>query len=277
MYQGSIPRFVHMLGNHATILDKAQAYTERKKIDAKVLPASRLFPDMLPLTSQVCIACDTVKRAAAMLAGVDNPVYEDDETTIPELKARVEKTIAFLNSIKPAQIDGTEGKEIVVKVGGQDTPFKGMQFLLARATARQPARGHPGVGARPKVGQQASGAARCHRKWTLDSTGQRLLIQVCAVESPIRPISSRNCSKADPCWCCWRGFWRSGCVRPSFANTDVCFRGLTLPYAWCRIECTMPVYATGNRALGFDGFVIFNLTGRPVVISIEIAMAVPQG
>jgi hypothetical protein len=133
MYQVSIPRFVHMLGNLATILDKAQAYAEAKKIDAKVLPASRLFPDMLPLTSQVRIACDTAKRAAAMLAGVDNPVYEDNETTIPELKARVEKTIAFLNTIRPAQIDGTEGKEIVVKVGGQDTPFKGMQFLLARA------------------------------------------------------------------------------------------------------------------------------------------------
>ncbi len=133
MYQVSIPRFVHMLDNLATILDKAQAYAEAKKIDAKVLPASRLFPDMLPLTSQVRIACDTAKRAAAMLAGVDNPVHEDNETTIPELKSRVEKTIAFLRTIKPAQIDGTESKEIVVKVGGQDTPFKGMQFLLARA------------------------------------------------------------------------------------------------------------------------------------------------
>lgn len=133
MYQVSIPRFVHMLNNLAVILDKAQSYAEAKKIDAATLPSARLFPDMLPLTSQVRIACDTAKRAAAMLAGVENPAYEDNETTIPELKARIEKTVAFLGTIKPAQIDGTEAKDLVVKVGGKDTPFKGMQFLLARA------------------------------------------------------------------------------------------------------------------------------------------------
>ncbi len=133
MYQVSVPRFVHMLGNLATILDKAQAHAEAKKINATVLPALRLYPDMLPLTSQVQIACDTAKRAAALLAGVENPVFEDNETTLPELKARVEKTIAFLATIEPARIDGTEGKDLVVKVGGKDTPFKGMQFLLARA------------------------------------------------------------------------------------------------------------------------------------------------
>ena len=133
MYQVSIPRFVHMLNNLAAILDRAQAYAEAKKIDAATLPSARLYPDMLPLTSQVRIACDTAKRAAAMLAGVDNPVYEDNETTIPELRARIEKTVAFLNTIKASQIDGTEGKDLVVKVGGKDTPFKGMQFLLARA------------------------------------------------------------------------------------------------------------------------------------------------
>jgi hypothetical protein len=133
MYQVSIPRFVHMLNNLAAILDRAQAYAEAKKIDAATLPSSRLYPDMLPLTSQVRIACDTAKRAAAMLAGVENPAYEDNETTIPELKARIERTVAFLNTIKAAQIDGTEGRDLVVKVGGKDTPFKGMQFLLARA------------------------------------------------------------------------------------------------------------------------------------------------
>jgi len=133
MYQVSIPRFVHMLNNLAAILDRAQAYAEAKKIDAATLPSARLYPDMLPLTSQVRIACDTAKRAAAMLAGVDNPAYEDNETTLPELKARVERTIGFLNTIRAAQVDGTENREIVVKVGGKDTPFKGMQFLLARA------------------------------------------------------------------------------------------------------------------------------------------------
>lgn len=133
MYQVSVPRFVHMLGNLAAILDKAQAHAEAKKIDASVLPSARLYPDMLPLASQVRIACDTAKRAAALLSGVANPVFEDSETTLPELKARVEKTIAFLQTVTAAEIDGTENREVVVKVGGKDTAFTGMQFLLARA------------------------------------------------------------------------------------------------------------------------------------------------
>lgn len=133
MYQVSIPRFVHMLGNLAAILDKAQAYADAKKIDAATLPAARLFPDMLPLTSQVQIACDSAKGAAARLSGVTAPVFEDNERTLAELKARVEKTIAFLKTIGAAQIDGTEAKELIVKVAGQDAKFTGMQFLLARA------------------------------------------------------------------------------------------------------------------------------------------------
>jgi hypothetical protein len=133
MYQVTIPRFVHTLGNLATILDKAAAYAEARKIDPHTLPAARLFPDMLPLTSQIRIACDTAKGAAARLAGLPIPVHEDNETTLADLKARIEKTIAFLKTVTPAQVDGTEAKELVIKVGGKDTTFAGMQFLLARA------------------------------------------------------------------------------------------------------------------------------------------------
>ena len=133
MYQVSIPRFVHMLQNLVAILDKAEAHAEARKIDPATLPNARLFPDMLPLASQVRIACDGANGVATRLSGVTGPTFADDEKTLADLKARIEKTIAFLKTIKPGQVDGTEGKELTVKVGGQDTKFTGLQFLLARA------------------------------------------------------------------------------------------------------------------------------------------------
>ena len=133
MYQVSIPRFIHTLTVLGNLLDKAQAYETAKKLDPSALPNARLFIDMLPLTSQVRIACDGAKGAACRLSGVTNPTFEDNEKTLPELKARVEKTIAFLKTFKPEQIDGTEDKELIVKVGGNDTKFGGMQFLLGRS------------------------------------------------------------------------------------------------------------------------------------------------
>ena len=134
MYQASVPRFINILGNLSVILDKAQAYADAKKLDPAALTTSRLFPDMLPMSAQVQIACDAAKGAAARLAGVDSPVFEDTEKTIAELKARTAKTIAFLRTIEPVQIDGTEEKEIVIKRGDKETRYKGMQFLLGHAT-----------------------------------------------------------------------------------------------------------------------------------------------
>ena len=133
MYQASVPRFVNILTNLCAILDKAQAHVEARKIDPTALTAYRLFPDMLPMTRQVQIACDSAKGAVARLAGVDIPKHEDTEQTFAELKARIAKTIEFVQSIKPAQLDGTEDKDITLTVGGKDTTFKGMQFLLGRA------------------------------------------------------------------------------------------------------------------------------------------------
>ena len=134
MYQASVPRFINILGNLSLILDKAQAYADAKKLDPAALTTSRLFPDMLPMSAQVQIACDAAKGAAARLAGVDSPVFEDTEKTMAELKARIAKTIAFLRTIEPVQIDGTEEKEIVIKRGDKETRYKGMQFLLGHAT-----------------------------------------------------------------------------------------------------------------------------------------------
>ncbi len=133
MYQASVPRFVNILGNLSNILDKAQAHLDAKKIADASFTAFRLFPDMLPMTTQVQIACDAAKGVVARLAGVEIPAFADDETTIAQLKARVAKTIAFIQTITPAQLDGTEDKDIVIKRGEKETHYKGMQFLLGHA------------------------------------------------------------------------------------------------------------------------------------------------
>ncbi len=134
MYQASAPRFLNILGNLSAILDKAQAHVEARKIDPLVLTSYRLYPDMLPMRSQVQIACDTAKGVVARLAGVPIPVHEDTEQSILELKARIAKAVAFIQSVKPEQIDGTEDKEIVIKRGDKETRYTGMQFLLGHAT-----------------------------------------------------------------------------------------------------------------------------------------------
>ena len=133
MYQASVPRFINILGNLSNILDKAQAHIDAKKIADATLTTYRLFPDMLPMTTQVQIACDAAKGVVARLAGVEIPAFEDNEATLADLKARVAKTIAFIQTITPAQIDGKEDKDIVVKRGDKETHYKGMQFLLGHA------------------------------------------------------------------------------------------------------------------------------------------------
>lgn len=130
MYAASAPRFVHMLENLSTLLDKAQAHVDAKKLDPATLTTFRLFPDMFPLSRQVQVVCDVAKGAVARLAGVEVPKHEDTEQTIPDLKARIAKTIAFINTIKPEQIDGSADKTLTVKLGKQDYTFKGMQYLL---------------------------------------------------------------------------------------------------------------------------------------------------
>ena len=133
MYQASVPRFVNILGNLSNILDKAQAHVDAKKIDQAALTTYRLFPDMLPMTKQVQIACDTAKGVVARLAGAEIPVHEDNEKTLADLKTRIAKTIAFIQTFKPAQIDNTEDKEIVIKRADKETRYRGMQFLLGHA------------------------------------------------------------------------------------------------------------------------------------------------
>ena len=133
MYQASVPRFVNILGNLSNILDKAQAHVDAKKLDGASLTNFRLYPDMLPMLVQVQIACDTAKGVVARLAGIDIPVFEDTEKTLGELKARVAKTITFIQTVKAEQIDGSEERAIVTKRGDKETHYKGMQFLRGHA------------------------------------------------------------------------------------------------------------------------------------------------
>jgi hypothetical protein len=133
MYQASAPRFVNTLRNLSAILDKAQAHAEGRKIDPAALINFRLYPDMFPLKRQVQTACDTAKAAVARLAGVEVPKHEDKEETFAELKARIAKTVDFIQTLKPAQIDGSEEKDIHLKLGGREIDFKGMQYLLGQA------------------------------------------------------------------------------------------------------------------------------------------------
>ena len=129
MYQASVPRFIHMLGNLNAILAKAQAHAQARKIDESAFTGFRLAPDMLPFTRQVMIATDTAKGCAARLAGVTPPVYEDTEKTLDELQARVAKTIAYLQTFKPEQIDGSEEKEVTLKRRDGEERYQGLHYL----------------------------------------------------------------------------------------------------------------------------------------------------
>lgn len=130
MYNASIPAFIKMLNNLNAILDKASAWAQTKKIDETYLMTARIAPDMLPFTKQIQIATDNVKGCAARLAGVDIPKYEDNETNFAELKARIIKTIAFLETFTPEQINGSEEKHIELKFGPNSFSFKGLDYLL---------------------------------------------------------------------------------------------------------------------------------------------------
>lgn len=130
MYQASIPGFVRMLGNLAAILAKAAAHAEAKKIDPAVFTGGRLAPDMYPLTRQIQIATDVVKGCAARLAGIEVPSYADNETSFADLQARIAKTVAFLQSVDAARIDGSEMRKVTLKTGGKERTFEGQFYLF---------------------------------------------------------------------------------------------------------------------------------------------------
>lgn len=134
MYQASVPVFSRMLNNLAAILEKAATQAEARKVDPAVLVNYRLYPDMFPLARQVQIATDGAKGGVARLAGLEPPKYEDTEASIPDLVARLRKTVAYLETIKPEQIDGSEDKTVTWKTQTATRSMQGMPYLLNHVT-----------------------------------------------------------------------------------------------------------------------------------------------
>ena len=130
MYRASVPAFVQILTALSVILDKAAAHCAAKKIDPAVLVNARLFPDMLPLSKQVQIACDFAKNTLARLSATEVVKFADDEKSLDELKARIAKTLDLVKGAKPETIDGSEEREITLPVGGQPMTFKGEMYLV---------------------------------------------------------------------------------------------------------------------------------------------------
>jgi uncharacterized protein len=127
--QSSIPAFEQGLTALSAILDKAEAFAAAKKLDPSVLPNTRLAPDMFPLARQVQIATDMAKNGAARLAGVEPPKYEDNETTIEQLKARLKKTLDFVKTLDTAKIDASGEREITFPLGPNKGHMKGSDYL----------------------------------------------------------------------------------------------------------------------------------------------------
>lgn len=136
MYSASVPVFQHMLHNLIHILDKGQAHCEARKIDPAAMTTFRLAPDMLPFTRQVQIACDAAKNGVARISGVEAPKFEDNEATFDELKARIQKTLAWLESVPASALDGTDDKDITFPVGREKTrTMKAEAYLKTWALA----------------------------------------------------------------------------------------------------------------------------------------------
>lgn len=130
MYAASVPVFKQILGSLSDLLDKADAHTAAKKIDPNALLQARLFPDMFPLTRQIIIAADFAKGACARLAGAEVPKYEDTEQSFAELKTRIAKTLAFIDTLAQDRIDGSEERDITTSAGPNSKSFKGQTYLL---------------------------------------------------------------------------------------------------------------------------------------------------
>lgn len=130
MYQASVPVFLKTLGNLSAILDKAANFAAAKKVNETVLLGLRLAPDMFSLAQQVQQATVHAKGAAARLAGMEPPAINSTGESIAEYKACIGQVIEFLKTLKPEQIDGSEGRDVSLKVGPNTISFKGQAYLL---------------------------------------------------------------------------------------------------------------------------------------------------
>ena len=130
MYQASVPVFVRALSNLSHVLDKGAEHATAKGVSGEVLLQTRLIPDMLPLIKQVQIACDMATRGSARLAGTEPKSFEDNETTLEQAYSRIERSIEYIKSFKPEQIDGSETRAIQLKMRNGEMNFEGQAYLL---------------------------------------------------------------------------------------------------------------------------------------------------
>ena len=131
MYQASVPPFIRALNNLAAILEKGAAHAQARKVDEAVLLNSRLYIDMFPLSRQVQLATDTARSGAGRLANVDFPAYEDKEATFQDLVQRIRNTVTYLETLKPAQIDGSEEKTITWQSRSSSKSMAGLPYLMS--------------------------------------------------------------------------------------------------------------------------------------------------
>ncbi|MDI1308833.1 MAG: DUF1993 domain-containing protein [Methylotenera sp.] len=130
MYEIAIPPLDRALSNLTSILKIGEEHADAKKIEHAIFLNARLFPDMYPLIRQVQIATDMSKGAAARLARLEVPKFEDNESTFADLYTRIAKTIAFLDTVDSAQLEGSESREVIVNVRKIDLKFSGQDYLL---------------------------------------------------------------------------------------------------------------------------------------------------
>ena len=129
-HDASVPAFLQILGSLSGLLTKAEAHCKAKNIQPDVLFGSRLYPDMLPLSKQVQLACDFAAKGCARLTHSEVPSTPDTEKTFEELRARLAKTADYVKSFKPAQFEGADTKDVTFPVGPEKTmTMKGQQFI----------------------------------------------------------------------------------------------------------------------------------------------------
>jgi hypothetical protein len=129
MHALSAGQFLPMLANLRKFIDKAEASAKARKFEPNVIMTARLAPDMFPFNRQVQLTCDFAKNSSARLAGLEAPRFEDTETTADELKARIDKTIAFVQSVAASAIDGQEERDIKIPLRDRTLEMKGLPFL----------------------------------------------------------------------------------------------------------------------------------------------------
>jgi len=133
MYGMTVPVFTRLLTNLLGVMDKAEAYAAERKFDTAVLVNARLAPDMFPFIRQVTTATDHVKGCVSRLAGQPIPSWPDDETTFAELRARIQKALDLLATVKEADLEGSDTRDVTLKMGGKDVSMNGQTYLTERA------------------------------------------------------------------------------------------------------------------------------------------------